>query len=218
MALVAGALATAPLARVSHATQPEIVLVDPRDPIGRTWTQKAFGRETDYAQVIENGTAYIRAVGRNSASGLFRELSYSTAAHPWLEWTWRVDELQAGADISTTDRDDFAAAIFLIFGKPGPTREPPPALAYVWTSSRTPQGAVVVSPRHGRNVRFMVVRSGAGLLRQPLSERRNLPDDYRLAFGEDPPERVEAISLWTDNDQTEEPVIAYYGAVRARAD
>ena len=33
--------------------------------------------------------------------------------------------------------------------------------------------------------------------------------------GKNPPERVKMISLFTDNDQTGEPVDAYYGAIRA---
>jgi hypothetical protein len=40
-------------------------------------------------------------------------------------------------------------------------------------------------------------------------------DDFRLAFGREPPENVEVIAFFTDNDQTGEPVEAYYGAVRA---
>jgi Protein of unknown function (DUF3047) len=43
-------------------------------------------------------------------------------------------------------------------------------------------------------------------------------EDFRRAFGRDPPPVAEAIALFTDNDQTREPVEAYYGAVMALPD
>ena len=76
-------------------------------------------------------------------------------------------------------------------------------------------GSVVVSPHHPKTARSLVVESGEGRLGQWAEERRNVVEDYRRAFGKNPPERVKMISLFTDNDQTGKPVDAYYGAIRA---
>ena len=38
------------------------------------------------------------------------------------------------------------------------------------------------------------------------------------AFGQEPPDTVEIVGLFTDNDQTGEPVKAYYGTVTALPD
>src|SRR3546814_15641674 len=70
------------------------------------------------ASDLLDGVAAIRAVGRDSASGLYRDVRYQVAEHPWLAWTWRVDQLQQTADIRIKEREAFAAAIFLIFGRP----------------------------------------------------------------------------------------------------
>jgi hypothetical protein len=43
-------------------------------------------------------------------------------------------------------------------------------------------------------------------------------DDFRRSFGREPPEPVEVVALFTDNDQTREPVEAYYGAIVALSD
>lgn len=209
-------LALLPFA-AGKATQPELLLLDPGIPIEQAWRSMTFGPETEYARVGVDGNDYIRATGRNSASGLYREVSYSVVEHPWLAWTWRVDQVQPSADIRSAERDDFAAAIYLIFGRPGVLQNQPPALVYVWTSARTPKDAIVVSPRHPDSVRFVVVRSGQGRLGESLVERRNAVEDYRRAFGENPPDEVGAIAIWTDNDQTNEPVRAYYGTVQALA-
>ena len=39
--------------------------------------------------------------------------------------------------------------------------------------------------------------------------------DFREAFGLEPPDTVEIVALFTDNDQTRERVETYYGAVSA---
>ncbi len=50
-----------------------------------------------------------------------------------------------------------------------------------------------------------------------MHERRNVVRDFRRAFGREPPEEVELIAVFTDNDQTKEPVETYYGFIRAYA-
>jgi hypothetical protein len=44
--------------------------------------------------------------------------------------------------------------------------------------------------------------------------QRNLLDDYRQAFGEEPP-NVGAIAIMTDTDNTGETAVAWYGDIRA---
>jgi len=90
-----------------------------------------------------------------------------------------------------------------------------PTLAYVWTAGQLREGTIVDSPHHPGVVRSVVVKSGGARLGQWIREHRNVIADFRRAFGRDPPETVEVIALFTDNDQTGEPVEAYYGAIRA---
>src|SRR3546814_20585582 len=110
------------------------------------------------ASDLLDGVAAIRAVGRDSASGLYRDVRYQVAEHPWLAWTWRVDQLQQTADIRIKEREDFAAAIFLIFGRPSMFKRDVPPLAYLWTSSKLPDYAIVDSPYHHRTVHSTVLR------------------------------------------------------------
>ncbi len=192
-----------------------LLVVDPAAPLGESWTHQIFGAATEYNGVVLDGVAAIRAIGRNSASGLYREFRYRVAEHPWIEWSWRVEQLQRTADIRVKAREDYAAAIFLIFGRPSALDRDVPTLAYVWTSARVPEGSVVESPYHPGTTRNIVVRSGEKQLGQWLRERRNVISDFRRAFGREPPETVAVIALFTDNDQTREPVETHYGAVWA---
>ena len=192
-----------------------LVLVDPAAPLEEAWTHRKFGAATEYRRVEVDGTPYIRAVGRNSASGLHGEVKFRPDEYPWLEWTWRVDKLQKTADIRTKAGEDMAAAIYLFFGRPSWFRPEVPTLSYVWTNDKLPKEAVVLSPYHPGTVREIVIESGAENLGQWVSVRRNIVEDYLTAFGKEPPGPIEMIALWSDNDQTGEPVEAYYGAVHA---
>ena len=192
-----------------------ILLADPKLPLAQTWTHQRFIGETDYQTTILDGVPAIRAIGRNSASGLYRDVNYRIFAYPWLEWMWRTERLQRTADIRVKDREDFAAAVFLIFGRPSLLNRDVPTLAYVWTGDHPAVGSIVDSTHHPGVVRYLVVRGGADNLGRWMHERRNVMDDFRRAFGRDPPQLVQVIALFTDNDQTRESVESYYGRVRA---
>ena len=45
------------------------------------------------------------------------------------------------------------------------------------------------------------------------STEKHLVEDYRRAFGEDPP-KVGAVAIMTDTDNTGEEAVAWYGAIR----
>lgn len=198
-------------ATFAFAAEPPIVVLEPGAALDGIWNEGLFGRKTEYSRTEIGGVPAIRAVGRNSASGLHRELKFRPVEHPWLEWTWRVDQLHASADIRDAKREDFGAAIFVLFGRPGVLRRDVPTLGYVWTNDKLRVGDVVISPHHRGRSRSLVLQAGTQKLGTWVQERRNLVEDYRRAFGADPPEAVEAIALWTDNDQTGDPVEAYYG-------
>lgn len=125
-----------------------LVLADPVVLLQQAWAHQSFGTATHYETVTVDGVPAIRAIGCESASGLYRDTPYRVEEHPWLEWTWRVDQLQRTADIRVKSREDFAAAIFLIFGRLSMVNREVPTLAYVWTSDRLPVAAVVDSPHH----------------------------------------------------------------------
>lgn len=204
-------------AAAAVAANGELVLLDPSAPIDELWSRGGWRRQTEYSRSEASGVPAIRAVGRNSGSALHRELRYRPADYPWLEWSWRVDKLQESADIRDAKREDFGAAVSLIFGRPSLLRRNVPTLSYVWTSTKLRAGDVVASPHHQGTTQSVVLQAGPEKLGQWIRERRNVLDDYRRAFGADPPEHVEVIALWTDNDQTGEPVEAYYGRIAARS-
>jgi hypothetical protein len=58
-----------------------------------------------------------------------------------------------------------------------------------------------------------VAGSGQKDLRRWHEKRMNLLEDYRRAFGEEPP-RVNSVGVMTDSDNTGTRAEAYYGDIR----
>jgi hypothetical protein len=82
---------------------------------------------------------------------------------------------------------------------------------YVW-DPRAELDAVVVNPRTDR-IRKIVLESGAGHLGQWREYRRDIREDFRRAFGEDPGPLI-GVALMTDADNTRNRAEAWYGEIR----
>jgi hypothetical protein len=63
---------------------------------------------------------------------------------------------------------------------------------------------------------MIALKSGPTYTGQWFEERRNILDDYRQCFGQDPPQ-VGAIAIMTDTDNTCEEAMAWYGPIRISA-
>ena len=191
-------------------------LFDPATVIQDQWQHMPLRWETEYRLVYLDGRLALRAIGRESASGVIRRVQVDPNRCPILEWTWRVEKLQSDADLRVKESDDVAASLFLLFGDPGffSNPDPVPTLRYVWTNDRVPKNAVIENPYMPSIVRNIVVQNGEERMGQWVTERRNIVADFERAFGKKPENPIEAFSLFTDNDQTKEPVEAYYAYAR----
>jgi hypothetical protein len=83
-------------------------------------------------------------------------------------------------------------------------------LTYIWCNTR-PVGTVLVSPRTDR-VRKIVVESGETHVGQWRDYQRDIAQDFRQAFGEEPGPLI-GVALMTDADNTGEKINAWYGAL-----
>jgi regulator of sigma D len=60
---------------------------------------------------------------------------------------------------------------------------------------------------------MIAVESGSARVGQWLDEKRDLLEDYRKCFGEDPP-KAGAVAIMTDTDNTGEQAVAWYSPIR----
>lgn len=237
-----GLLASTPIVRALEREDADVVEVArfsrlragtplPADWLG--WGLNSGKRRTDYRLV--NGDAagtVLQADAEQAATGLYRRVRVDPGRQPVLEWSWRVEKLVAGADLRKGSREDSAARLVISFhGDPARldfedrarlrlakvfAGEPLPyaMLIYVWSNQIAVETALP-SPQIDR-IRMVVVESGGARLGQWLTYRRNVLEDYRRAFGEDPGDIV-AVGVLTDADNTRQSARALYGDITLRA-
>ncbi|HZP86120.1 MAG TPA: DUF3047 domain-containing protein [Burkholderiales bacterium] len=195
------------------------------------WRELTFpriARHTRYSLVPENSGYVVKAEADKSASGLTHVIAANARDLPILQWRWKVQNLIDKADISRKDGDDYPARIYVTFAY-DPKRasigqrikyeaarlvygEYPPhaGLNYVW-DGRAPVGTNVPNAYTDR-VHMIVVDSGSERLGQWVTHERNLYEDYRASFDEEPP-AISGIAIMTDTDNTGERATAYYGEI-----
>src|ERR1700752_4297912 len=84
-------------------------------------------------------------------------------------------------------------------------------LMYIW-ENRAPTGTVITSTHTGR-IKMIVVESGEANVGAWDYVTRNLYEDYKSAFGEEP-KQVRWIGVMTDTDNTGKSTRAFYGDIR----
>jgi hypothetical protein len=202
------------------------------DVLPAGWTPVRISRlkkSTEYRLVPVEGTVALQATADASASGLRFETSADLHEYPWLAWTWNVPELNGRADNTLAHVEDSPARVIVVFegGREdlpaaerinydlakamGGNELPYATLMYIW-ENHLPEGAIIT---HHFSSRIKMIVAGTG--RKDLGiwheERVNLLEDYRRAFGEEPP-RVRAVGIMSDSDNTGARTVAYYGDIR----
>ena len=173
------------------------------------WEKKVFKGETAYRPVFEEGRSAVKAESRATASALIYRVSLDPKTYPRLSWSWKIVRTIGKGDERTKAGDDYAARVYVVF--PSALFWRTRAVNYIW-ANRLPQGAFLPNAYTGNAV-MVAVESGNGNAGRWIDEERNLVEDFRRAFGEDPP-GIGAVAIMTDTDNTGEQAVAWYGAIR----
>ena len=180
---------------------------------------------TEYTLVADEGVVVLRANARGSASILAWRTDFDPRAFPMLSWRWKARPI-TGADTRVRKSEDSPARVMVSFsGNPGSLKAtdraagalaeaisghalPYAVLMYIWGAKVAPE-STTVSALTSR-IRMIAVSSDEDGAGRWQNYRRNLADDYRRAFGEEPG-RVTAIELMTDTDNTGAVAETLYG-------
>ena len=161
----------------------------------------------------------IEVVSNNSVSTLYKPVDANLEERPMLTWRWLVEEPAPATDLSVKGEDDCSLAVYVGFpydpdqasfldrlkrplveswaGENAPGR----VLRYVFCGRHQP-GEVVESPHLGSAGLIRVLRPADSPTGQWFTEQVDLAADYRLAFGEEPPDPTQ-IAIQADTDDTQ---------------
>ncbi|MEK6709260.1 MAG: DUF3047 domain-containing protein [Nitrospinota bacterium] len=175
----------------------------------RGWTLKVWQGQPDVQLLGENGENVLRLRSDKTAVSIYREAKLDLNRHPILSWKWKVTQIPPEGDARVQNRDDQAAGLYVIFPR-FPTFVNSQLIGYIWDSN-VPAGTVLQSKKNAL-VHYIVVRSGSQDLNQWITEERNVLEDYRRVFGQNPPD-VGGISVMIDTDDTRAAAESYFAKI-----
>lgn len=164
------------------------------------------------ANVDGQRVLHMQSDGDSSTISLDIKGKVNVKDTPILEWRWRVTKLPTGGDARKGATDDEAGQVYVAWPRfPEAIRSR--IIGYIWDTT-APVGSMFQSEKTS-TVHYVVVESGASKLGQWITERRNVVEDFKKIYGEDP-DNPGALSLSIDSDDTRSSSEAYIGNILFR--
>ena len=172
------------------------------------WREISYRGHTTFEVRTDSAGRYLHAESRDRHSVLVHPLEAGPLPAR-LSWRWRALRHPEGADPGVRARDDRAAGVFVLIRRsilPWRTR----GLLYQWAPAGVP-GRWTSSP-YASGIRVLTLETAAA---GPAwrEEDRDLTADLKAAFGA-MPDRVEAIGVLCDSDNTGAGSTADFGEIR----
>ncbi|GBE03835.1 hypothetical protein BMS3Abin09_00758 [bacterium BMS3Abin09] len=174
---------------------------------------------------IEKGEgAHLKAESNASASGIIYKEEFNVYNYPKVKWRWKVDNVYEMGDARKKSGDDYPLRIYIMF-KYDPEKasfgkkikygiakklygEYPPdsSLNYIWANKKHKER--VIANTYTSAAMMILLQSGGKNVDKWVEQEVDVLEDYRKAFGEDPPS-VASIAVMNDSDNTKESSVSY---------
>lgn len=173
------------------------------------WMVKEWKGKADITVVKTHFGNALHLKSANSSSAIYRAMDVDLKEFPYLNWRWKVTKIPKGADVRKKSADDQAAQVYVVFPRwPEPINSK--LVGYIWDSS-APAGLSLHSTK-SRNTRYVVVKSGREGLGDWHNEKRNVYEDYRALFKEEPP-KAGSVTIMIDSDDTDSTAESFIGDI-----
>jgi hypothetical protein len=217
--LVLAAVAVSLLVAAAWAAD-ALVIEDWKAAVGATgippgWQAQSWGSPKYEFKVEEHdGRAALHMKSADEGSTITRDIKgkLDVKVTPVLEWSWKAVVLPKGGNSCKKATDDQAAQVFVVWPRfPEAVRSR--IIGYIWDTT-APAGEVIKSQKTG-TVTYVVVRSGAAELGKWLTERRNVREDFRKIYGEEPDDPA-YLTVAIDSDDVKGTAESYMGTITFR--
>jgi hypothetical protein len=195
----------------------------------RVYKLLRFKPLTRYERELDGGTPVVHARALNSVSGIEHPVNIDLHEYPVAEWRWKVPKLIENADNTQSGVADAPARVIFTFE--GGREQLPPheqlnydlaraftgnalpyaTLMYIWEPDRN-EGDIITHHNSTR-VKMVIAGNATRDLSRWHEAKFNVLEDYRRAFGEEPP-RVMTVGIMSDSDSTGSSVEAFFGDIR----
>ena len=176
------------------------------------WNKQQWGSPAyDFTIVEDGGKKVLHLKSKEEGSTISKEIKgkVNLKDTPILEWSWKMVTLPKGGNSCVKSADDQAGQVFVTWPR-FPEQVRSRIIGYVWESTR-PVGTVCKSEKTGM-VTYVVVRSGPPELGKWLTERRNVVEDFKKIYDEQP-DNPGALSVSIDSNDTRSSAESFMGAL-----
>ena len=176
---------------------------------GQNWGSPKY----DFTVTADDSTPAIHLKSDNDSSTISREIKVDVKQYPILQWKWKVVVLPKAGDARRKETDDEAAQLYVTFPRfPSAVRSR--IIGYIWDSN-APVGSIFPSQKVS-TITYLVVRSGDADLGKWLTETRNVLNDFKRIYGEDPGESVGAVAISINSQNTNARSESFFGEILFR--
>jgi hypothetical protein len=183
-----------------------------------------ISRHSTYTVETSGSESFLKAESNASASALVYKEDFNVYDYPRAGWGWKVNSVYQNTVPEKKSGDDYVIRVYIIFKydpnaaqaldkiKYGVAKklygEYPPhsTLTYVWANSEE-QKTIISSP-YTNKARLIALKKGNGKTGMWQNEEVNVLQDYKKAFGTDPP-AVASIGIMNDSDNTGQRSVSY---------
>jgi hypothetical protein len=184
------------------------VLVDfstAQETVPQGWELSVKAGAAHLQLVQDDGKQALQMRSEQASFALQKKVHIALQGSPFLVWQWKVTELPKGGDFRRADADDQAAQLIVAFSYRH-------FLTYIWDST-APKGLVTAAPAPAfKKIFAIVMQSGPQGLGNWITERRNLIDDYKQAFG-GAPGALEGVRIQINSQHTKSRAEVYWRSI-----
>jgi hypothetical protein len=190
----------------------------------KPFTFPKIPRHSTYKIQKDGENSILIAQADNSASGYICNRVFNIYKTPVIKWKWKISNTFKAGDEKKKSGDDYALRVYVVF-KYDPRKagvferaqynalkliydEYPPqsSINYIWANKKYPE-RILPNPFTAKT-QMILLQKGSERAGVWIEERVNALEDYREAFGKEPPAEA-SIAVMSDADNTGEKAIGY---------
>jgi hypothetical protein len=171
----------------------------------------------------------LQMASDNSASALVLRQPFNVYQFPKLAWRWKISNVYQKGDSSTKAGDDYPARLYVMFAyepehaslakrikyqmaKTLYGQYPPDSsISYIWDNRESQ--ATVITNAYASEAKMIPVSAGPAKVNTWQEYTADIVQDYRRAFGQDPPPTA-TLAVMNDSDNTGEAAKSWIQYIR----
>jgi len=188
-----------------------------------SWENLYFPK-IDKHSTYESKNSLLIIKSKASASALKIKRNYDIYNYPLLRFKWKINNTFKKGNAKTKEGDDYPIRIYVMFEyDPNNTSflksvkyefvkslygtyPPHSSLNYIWSNKEHKEN--ILTSTYATEAKMILLNKGNSNINTWREHKVNVLEDYKKAFGENPPSKV-SIAIMSDSDNTKESSLAY---------